>query len=76
MFGLFIKRHGVACGQLQLFLYTQAADRELPGEGAVIRVARQHDPQPFPTAHTGYALFYTSNPHGHAQLTSTSATTS
>ena len=27
----------------------------------------RHDPQPFPTAHTGYAPFYTSNPHGRAQ---------
>ena len=47
--------------------YAQGADRGLPGEGPVMPMGRRHDPQPFPTAHTGDAPFYTSNPHGRAQ---------
>ena len=53
----------------RFFFRAQGAERGLPGEGRVMPVGRQHDPQSFPTAHTGYAPFYTSNPHGHAQLT-------
>jgi hypothetical protein len=57
----------------RFFFYTQGADRSIPGEGPVMPTGRRHDPQPFPTARTGYAPFYTSNPHGRAQQAGTSS---
>jgi hypothetical protein len=35
-----------------------------------MHATRQHDPQHFPTTHTGSASFYTSNPHGCTQSAS------
>jgi hypothetical protein len=74
MFGLFINRPGVACGKLQISLYAQEADSDLPGKGPVMHTGRERYPQHFPTAHTGSALFCTSNPHGRAQQASKSET--
>jgi hypothetical protein len=56
----------------RFLFYAQGADRSFPGESPVMPMARQHDPQPFPTARTGYAPFYTSNPHGRTQQADTS----
>ena len=67
MFGLVINRHGVACGKWQIFLYAQDVDSDRPGEGTVMRTGPERHPQHFPTAHTGFALLCTSNPHSRAQ---------
>ena len=39
-----------------------------------MRTGPERNPQHFPTAHTGSALFCTSNPHGHAQASRESMT--
>ena len=69
MFGLFISRRGVLCGQFRSFVYAQGVDSVLPGDDPIIRAGRQWTPQHFPNVHTALASFYTSNPHPYAQQT-------
>src|SRR5215472_1527136 len=69
MFGLFISRRSVVCGQFRSFAYAQGVDGVLPGDDLIIRAGRQWTPQHFPNVHTASASFYTSNPHPYAQQT-------
>src|SRR6266487_1970648 len=69
MFGLFIGRRGVVCGQFRFFVYAQGVDRVLPGQDPDTGTSQQWIPQHFPNVRTGTASFYTSNPHCCPQLT-------
>ena len=69
MFGLFICRRAVVCGQFRLFVYTQGVDYVLAGQDLITAAGWQWTPQHFPNVHTASASFYTSNPHPYAQQT-------
>jgi len=69
MFGLFISRLGVVCGQFRFFVYAQGVDRVRPGKGPNTGTNQQWIPQHFPNVRTGAASFYTSDPHRCPQQT-------